>query len=95
MKESEKHGKRAIALQYEPGKGKVPVITAVGKGSVAEKIMQEAKKNNVPIYEDDFQAQTLSTLDIGTKIPKILFDLVAEILVFVEEIDERKKEGTI
>ncbi len=87
--------KRAIAIKYDPDNKNAPIITAVGKGRVAEKILESAEQNNVPTYEDEFQAETLSSMDVGSKIPKFLYDLVAEILIFVEDIDERKQSGYI
>jgi flagellar biosynthesis protein len=79
--------KRAIAIRYDPEHDNSPVILAAGKGLVAEKIMANADANNIPVYEDEFQANALSTLDVGSRIPSFLYDLVAEILLFVEEMD--------
>jgi len=82
--------KKAIALKYEPGKDKVPVITAVGRGLTAQKIINTAMESKVPVYEDSFQAEVLSSFEAGSHIPGFLYDIVAEVLVFVEEIDERR-----
>ncbi|NLY42683.1 MAG: hypothetical protein GX066_01665 [Clostridiaceae bacterium] len=79
--------KKAVAIKYEPGKENVPIITAVGKGLVAEKIMQAADDSGVPIVEDEFQTNALASFNVGDKVPKFLYDLVAEILIFVEEMD--------
>lgn len=84
------NNKKAVALRYEPGKDRVPVITAVGSGLTAQKIINTALENKVPVYEDSFQAEVLSSFEAGSHIPGLLYDLVAEILVFVEEIDERR-----
>ena len=43
--------KTAVALAYEPGE-EAPKILATGKGEVAERIIDEAKKNDVPFYKD-------------------------------------------
>ena len=79
--------KTAVAVAYEPG-DKAPKILASGKGEVAEKIIAKAKENDVPFYKDNKLAETLSKLEIGDAIPPELYEVVAEILVFVDDMDE-------
>ncbi len=79
----------AVALSYEAGDD-APTILATGKGHVAEKIMEEAKKNDVPLYQDNKLADTLSKLEIGDSIPPELYEVVAEILLFVDGMDKIK-----
>ncbi len=81
--------KTAVALAYEPG-DVAPKILATGKGHVAEKIIEEAKKNKVPFYKDNKLAETLSKLEIGDAIPPDLYEVVAQILVFVDGMDKVK-----
>ncbi len=88
-KEEQQKTKTAVALSYEPG-DTAPKILATGKGEVAERIIQTAKENDVPFYKDDKLAATLSKLEIGDAIPPELYDVVAEILVFVDDMDRMK-----
>lgn len=81
--------KQAIALQYNPG-DEAPTIVASGMGIVADKIIEKAKESDVPLYEDSKLANTLSKLEIGDMIPPELYDVVAEILVFVDNLDRLK-----
>lgn len=81
--------KQAIALQYNPG-DEAPTIVASGMGIVADKIIEKAKESDVPLYEDSKLANTLSKLDIGDMIPPELYGVVAEILVFVDNLDRLK-----
>lgn len=81
--------KTAVALSYEPEDG-APKILATGKGEVAEKIIQKAKESDVPLYKDNKLADTLSKLKIGDAIPPELYQVVAEILVFVDDMDRLK-----
>ena len=60
--------KTAVAVAYNPGEV-APKILAVGKGEVAERIIETAKKNDVPFYQDNKLAETLSRLQIGDTIP--------------------------
>jgi flagellar biosynthesis protein len=81
--------KTAVAIAYEPGDA-APKILATGKGEVAEKIIETAKKSDVPLYKDNKLADTLSRLKIGDMIPPELYEVVAEILVFVDDMDKLK-----
>lgn len=88
----EKNGKKiktAIALEYDP-QDAAPKIVATGKGIVAEKILEKAKEADVPIHEDSKLADTLSKLEIGEMIPPELYEVVAQILVFVDAMDKIK-----
>ena len=73
--------KTAVALAFEPG-DVAPKILATGKGAVAE--------SDVPFYKDNKLADTLSKLDIGDAIPPELYEVVAEILLFVDGMDKVK-----
>lgn len=83
--------KTAVAIQYYPGDA-APKILATGKGHVAQKIIEEAKKADVPFYKDSKLADTLSRLEIGEAIPPELYEVVAEILVFVDDMDKVKSK---
>lgn len=79
--------KVSVALSYEPGE-KAPKIIASGRGIIADKIIEKAKEVNVPVYQDDKLAKTLAKLEIGDMIPPELYNVVAEILVFVDDMDK-------
>lgn len=79
--------KKAVALSYDPDDS-APKIVATGKGKLAEKIVQTAKDSKVPVHQDDKLADTLSKLDIGDFIPPELYEVVAEILVFVDDCEK-------
>ncbi len=81
--------KTAVALAYDPGDA-APRILATGKGAVADKIIEEAKAHNVPFYKDNKLAETLSKLEIGDAIPPELYEVVAQILLFVDGMDKVK-----
>lgn len=83
--------KTAVALAYEAG-DLAPKILATGKGELAEKIIEKGKAENVPLYKDNKLANTLSKLEIGDTIPPELYDVVAEILVFVDDMDRLRSK---
>lgn len=84
--------KKAVALQYTAEKD-APVVTAKGKGVVAEKIIDLAEKNGVPLQEDRSLVEVLSQLDIDQQIPPELYQLVAEVLSFVYRTDQEARQG--
>jgi len=84
--------KTAVALSYDAG-DQAPKILATGKGYVAEKIIEAAREENVPVHKDEKLAGTLSKLELGDYIPKELYGVVAEILVFVDRVEGIKKQA--
>ena len=82
--------KTAVALGYDPNEDGAPKVIASGKGALAEKIIEQAKENKIPVHEDNKLAETLSRLEIGEMIPPELYEVVAEILVFVDAMDKIK-----
>lgn len=91
QKEIDLIDKKAIALNYNVG-DEAPTIIATGKGVLAEKIIDKAKEEEIPVYKDNKLANTLSKLEIGDMIPPELYSVVAEILVFVDNMDKLKSK---
>ncbi|MDD6491126.1 MAG: EscU/YscU/HrcU family type III secretion system export apparatus switch protein [Firmicutes bacterium] len=89
MKEEKNKVKQAVALSYDPDDD-APKVIASGKGALAERIIEKAQEADVPVHRDDKLADTLSRLDIGDMIPPELYEVVAEILVFVDAMDKIK-----
>mgnify|MGYP003375481858 CR=1 FL=1 len=79
--------KKAIALSYKEDMN-APTIVASGSGLVAENILAEAQKHQVPVYEDKKLATILAKLELGNEIPSELYEVIAKILVFVGDMDE-------
>ena len=88
----EKETPVAAALKYDEKKYAAPIVTAKGRGLIAEKIIALAKENNIPIKNDPALVEILSTLDIDEKIPVELYKAVAEILAFVYSVNAQKRE---
>lgn len=89
IKKENQKAKQAIALEYDPADS-APKVIAMGRGALAEKIIEQAKQADVPVHRDDKLANTLSKLQIGDMIPPELYEVVAEILVFVDGMDKIK-----
>lgn len=77
----------AAALTYSGESGGAPVITALGRGLAAEKMLELARENNIPIVSDSLLAHALSQMDVGEEIPQEFYAIVAQILVTVSRMD--------
>jgi len=71
---------QAIAIEY--GKNPVPIVVAKGKDALAQKIIDAAVAAGVPIQKDEELAALLGLLDIDENVPRSLYALVAEVLVY-------------
>ena len=78
----EKKKKKAVALKYDENKDAAPVIVASGLGYMAERIVETANQNGVPVYEDNSLATVLSQLDLGTPIPEELYQAIVDIYAY-------------
>jgi flagellar biosynthesis protein len=81
----------AAALEYQPSTADAPRVTAQGRGDVARRIIEEAKKAGVPIREDPTLVELLMRLDLDQAIPPELYQAVAEILFFIYRLNEQWK----
>lgn len=81
----------AAALRYDPGEHNAPLVVAGGKGYMARHIEDVARQHDIPVYKDEDLARTLVQLGVGVEIPESLYEVVAEILLFVARIDEKYK----
>ncbi len=80
----------AIALRYRPGKDRAPIVTAKGKGELAEFMRELARGNGIPIVEDIPLARLLyRKVKIGRGVPFETYKAVAAILAFVYRITHR------
>lgn len=83
---------QAAALRYDPGSDDAPVIVGLGRGFLAQKLIEKAEEYNIPVVPDKGLSDMLAKLSVGDTIPEELFEIVAQILVFVSETDKRYGE---
>ena len=91
--DNERLNQKAVALKYD-GADIAPIIVATGMGYMAERIVQTAIEQNVPVYEDNSLATLLSRLELGEEIPQELYQLVVDIYVYFLKFsfDKTRKE---
>ena len=76
----------AVAIEYHEGM-KAPRVLAKGPYHVAQKIIQIAKENNIPIVQNIPVARAIyKTIDIGQEISSDLYLAMAEILAYVYKL---------
>tara|TARA_B100000242_G_scaffold294318_1_gene276326 strand:- start:16430 stop:16837 length:408 start_codon:yes stop_codon:yes gene_type:complete len=75
--------KTAVSLKEQENKRLAPLITAAGRGTMAEKILQLAFENGIKVREDSDLADMLAKIEIDSPIPSEAFLAVAEILSYV------------
>ncbi len=81
--------KIAAALGYNKDADDAPRLLAKGQGHIAEKIIEVAKQNDTAVYKDERLSQQLQNLELGQAIPESLYNVVAEVLVFISKVDAR------
>lgn len=83
----------AVALGYEAKVDAAPRILATGKGVLAEKILEIADQESIPIYKDADLAQILCMLEQNSLIPIEAYAAVAKILGQIYKFDKEKQYG--
>jgi flagellar biosynthesis protein len=91
-KNAKKPQRHAAALKYDPLADEAPILAAVGKGVIADNIIETARVHGVPVVEDSTAAELLTRFSVGDAIPPALYEVVAQILLFVAEMDTKAAE---
>lgn len=91
-KKSTFNHKYAVSLEYDAQKNQAPMVTAKGQGPIADKIISLANQHNIPIKEDPDLVQVLSKVDINQEVPPAVYQVVAELLTFVYQVNESYRE---
>lgn len=78
----------AVALRYKPDTDAAPIVLAKGQDHIALRIVQLAEENGVPLVENVSLARALyATTDLGQQIPPELYGAVAEVLVYLYQMN--------
>ncbi|MCX7786861.1 MAG: EscU/YscU/HrcU family type III secretion system export apparatus switch protein [Spirochaetes bacterium] len=84
--------KKAVALQYRTEMG-APQILAKGEGTWAEKILQVARTNGIPIVEHAEVIPLLFQQEVGSLIPESSYEVIAQILAFVYTLEQKRQRN--
>ena len=85
----------AVAIKYNPDEDNVPLILAMGKDTVAKRVIEQAELHSKTIVRAPILARALYfTGEIGDAISEKLYAAVASILAYVHQL-ERGVEATL
>lgn len=90
MKEEHNPKQKAVAISYNKN-DIAPSVIGKGQGYMAEKIMNVAKEEDIPIIKDTKLVEELTKINLGENIPPELYQVVAELLVFISNMDSREE----
>lgn len=83
----------AVALRYDKEKMTAPRVTAKGGGALAKKMLAVARKHEVPVVRDVPLAQALFGVEMGRYVPRELYEVVAEVLLFASRLRQEGVEA--
>ena len=78
----------AVAIKYVVGEEGAPIILAMGRGMMAEKIIKLAEDSNVTVFQSPLLARALYfTGEIGKEISENLYTAIASVLAYIFKIE--------
>ena len=80
---------KAVALKYKAYEDNAPKVIAKGKGEIAKKIIEKAKKYDVPIFCNEALADMLLNVEVNEEIPPKMYEVVVEVLVWLYKLEEK------
>ena len=79
----------AVALKYEVGSASAPTVLAMGRGVMAEQIIERANNADVTVFQSPLLARALFfTSEIGGEISEALYNAVAVVLAYIYRVDQ-------
>lgn len=82
--------RQAVALAYSDG-DRAPTVLAKGYGELAERIVAEARRQGVYVHDAPELVGLLMQVDLDARIPPSLYQVIAELLAWVHEIDTQSE----
>jgi flagellar biosynthesis protein len=84
----------AVAIKYQAHQDPTPRVVAKGKHSLAQRIIDAARSQGVPLREDPALVDALYQLDIQEEIPPKLYQALAEVLAYIYRMDQGEARGS-
>ncbi len=84
----------AVALKYDEGRMRAPVVVAKGADLIAARIRELASENGVPLVEAPPLARALHAgCELGDEIPAQMYAVVAQLLTYVYQLRAARRTG--
>ena len=93
FKNQKSQAQSAVAIGYNNKVDPAPRILATGKGVMAEKILQIADQENIPVKKDENLVKILSLLEQNSFIPIEAYAAVAKILGHIYSFKNEKSDA--
>ena len=87
MKDIPLSKQKAVALKY-PEDAEAPFVIANGKGLLAKRILEEARKNDIKIEENTLLVEFLSEIQVGSLVPPETWEILAQIFSVILKEEE-------
>jgi flagellar biosynthesis protein len=81
---------KAVALKYDKEKNTAPKVTAKGEGKTAQKIIELAKENDIPIKKDEDLVELLTKVELDKEVPQEMYKAIAELFSFLYKLTNSK-----
>jgi len=79
--------RRAVALVYNGERTDAPRVVAKGYGNLADRIIELASQEGVFVHDSPELVTLLMQVDLDARIPESLYQVIAELLVWIGQID--------
>jgi len=80
--------RKSVALKWNREQDNAPRMIASGKGPLADRIVRLAEEAGIPVVENPVLAGIMSDTPAGSEIPPELYQIAAEIYIFLMELEE-------
>jgi len=81
--------KKAVAMKYKAYEDNAPKIIAKGKGEIALKILEKAKKYDINIFENEELTNMLMNVEVNEEIPGELYQAVVEVFIWLHKTENK------
>tara|TARA_A100001015_G_scaffold163189_1_gene181387 strand:- start:184 stop:618 length:435 start_codon:yes stop_codon:yes gene_type:complete len=86
----------AVALKYDVGEAGAPEVLAMGRGIIAERIINKAQESKITVFRHKLLARALFfTSEIGTEISEKLYTAVAIALAYIYKLDKGEEISSL
>lgn len=83
--------RQAVALAYGEGDG-APRVIAKGYGDIAARIIDQARQQGIHVHDEPALVGLLMQLNLDEQIPPALYQVIAELLVWIGELNDVNNE---
>lgn len=91
MNDDNEKDKKAVALQYDGRTA--PKVTASASGDLAKQIIELAREQGIPLFENEPLLNLLKDIGLGEEIPETLYLCIAQVIAFAYKIQGKFPEG--